>query len=74
MEPIYIGDEYLTPQEAGDEIGVTAERVRQLCNAGVLRSIRSVHGWRVLFREDVEGYLKKKKVLEAARAALRRVE
>jgi hypothetical protein len=57
-------DDLLSPQGAGNILGVGATRVRQLEREGRLISVRTASGWRLYRRGDVNA-------LAAARASKR---
>ena len=50
-------NEYLTPADAARRLGLMPARVRQLVDAGELRAIRSVTGWRLIELVSVERLL-----------------
>jgi excisionase family DNA binding protein len=45
---------FLEPTDAARILHLSTDRVRQLCDEGVLRAIRTRRGTRLLRREDVE--------------------
>lgn len=61
-------DELLTPADAAPILGVSPNMVRILHNQGILPALRTVSGWRLFRRRDVEALATKREKAKWAKA------
>jgi hypothetical protein len=47
-------DPLLTPDGAGREAKLSAARIRQLFDAGLLGGFKTANGWRLIYRSEIE--------------------
>lgn len=65
-------DPLVTPNEAAKALAVTADKVREWCELGLLKSYRSIKGWRKIERQELIAFAKRHPVLVAPPKGIRR--